>query len=649
LKDYEPSAKYDYSHNEIRRLIEEKDGQRATGPGLVFRSWFPIPKAQRETMALVRVVTDQEAAMQLDSPKGLLLHGEVGTGKSMLVDLFAGCLPHRKKRRWHFNAFMLEVLAKLEDLRRTQPNVSFDIGNIGLRHDYSLFRLATDMIQDSPILFLDEFQLPDRASSKIMTNLMTGFFRLGGVLIATSNRMPEELAKASGVNFAATSTVKHLNRKDNEARPTQSERISGLAEQSESDEFLALLKARCDIWEMEGTKDYRRLSSGYHVAARDNNNYDSNSCATRAIKSFATEASATTALPKRYLIKPVERESSGADEKWVETLQSIALGECHLEEAAPADIQWRPMSFQVYGRKIHVPLHCSGISCWTFSELCAQRLGPAAYITLASTFHTLILYDVPILTLNEKDQARRFITLLDALYEARCKLLISAAVGPDDIFAFESSNGSDAEVEDMTEHDALYPETFSEAYQDATSPFRPNVASYSSTSREVQDYEMLADDALEDDPPNRPHTTHSKLETPKAFRPNFTMSRALTGEDERFAYKRARSRLWELCSERWWNRSEEGWWKPIPKEVRRWEGLSRGVDLKTQVGKIEEGSIIDSRGESSLGHGSSSPFRTHTEPPPRISWAHIWGTVKWGKRAGPWGQGPEGLVDRKKN
>lgn len=69
--------------------------------------------------------------------------------------------------------------------------------------EHSLIWLAKDMIEKSPVLFLDEFRLSDRAASKILSNLFTAFFQLGGVLIATSNRMPDELAKASGMDFTA--------------------------------------------------------------------------------------------------------------------------------------------------------------------------------------------------------------------------------------------------------------------------------------------------------------------------------------------------------------------------------------------------------------------------------------------------------------
>jgi predicted ATPase len=91
----------------------------------------------------------------------------------MLVDILADSLPNRKKRRWHFNTFMLETLARLEQLRQSRSRPGAPDGD----SEHSLIWLAKDMIEKSPILFLDEFQLPDRAASKILSNLFTAFFR----------------------------------------------------------------------------------------------------------------------------------------------------------------------------------------------------------------------------------------------------------------------------------------------------------------------------------------------------------------------------------------------------------------------------------------------------------------------------------------
>lgn len=171
----------------------------------------------------------------------------------MLIDLLADCLPNRKKRRWHFNIFMLETFAKLEQLRR---NRFISCRGTSLHQDdHSLLWLTRDMVQSSPILFRDEFQLPDRAASKIMSNLMMSFFQLGGVLIATSSRMPEDLAKATGMEF-----------------PRPPPRLESLgwrfvmrgvgnlhAQHGEFAAFLEVLKARCETWETESSKDYRRI------------------------------------------------------------------------------------------------------------------------------------------------------------------------------------------------------------------------------------------------------------------------------------------------------------------------------------------------------------------------------------------------------
>lgn len=134
-----------------------------------------------DAMALTRVLTSHRAAVEADSPRGLFLSGEVGTGKSMLLDLLADGLPTRLKRRWHFNTFMLHALSRLEQFRREQQeelgrpsrgmrhqesaadaakNASKNEGAAGddsLLLQYSVMWLAKETVEASPILFLDEF------------------------------------------------------------------------------------------------------------------------------------------------------------------------------------------------------------------------------------------------------------------------------------------------------------------------------------------------------------------------------------------------------------------------------------------------------------------------------------------------------------
>ncbi len=223
---------------------------------------------------------------------------------------------------------------------------------------------------------------------------------------------------------------------------------------------------------------------------------------------------------------------------------------------------WTSSQLLVYGRKLFVPRQFQGVSCWNFDQL-AHSLGPADYISLASNYHTFIIDQVPALTLARKNEARRFITLLDALYEARCKLLLRADVGPDDLF-FPDTKVPETTWPEATKHvrpgrgeDPTYSETVAEVYQDQTSPFRPNVSTY-------------ADDGAGS---GRGPDQDSEFRGEGPRQVDFSNAVAFTGEDERFAYKRASSRLWELCGSRWHARTGD-WWHPLPAGARHWEGTS---------------------------------------------------------------------------
>ncbi|KAF2223605.1 AFG1-like ATPase-domain-containing protein [Elsinoe ampelina] len=702
LKDYEPPVQYSERLNQISKAVGSNGTQQTIDDkhdilGLGRRGlWQSIvaEKERKDSTALTRVLTSHERARDLDSPKGLMLHGEVGTGKSMLIDLFADCLPNQKKRRWHFNTFILDVIATLEQIRRDNLLRAAPASP----EDYSMLVLARDLIKKSPILFLDEFQLPDRAASKIMANLMTAFFQLGGVLIATSNRMPEDLHKAAGITYSPPPTRMDSLRWKLGLNPSSRKKTGSanmFAYQEEYSEFLDVLKARCEVWEMENSKDYRRQEYGTVAPAsedegqwvldeqqdlqklRDELDLTEELQINAQEPADSNESASSPSAPAHYHIQP--------DLSPQTSLQSLTavIDDLQSQGHLSSPPKWQPTIMRVYGRSVPVPRASNGISQWTFTELCSSLLGPADYLTLASTFHTIILTDVPILTLLRKNEARRFITLLDALYEARCKLLITAAAGPDEIFFPDQAN----RPTEGDSADAVYAETLAEAYQDVTSPFRPNVLSSNPDFREDSetyyvprrepDYThsrlsgMLAPDALEDDPPNRVLRARERQrerdagpidpDASRVRKVDFQATGAFTGEDERFAFKRARSRLWEMCGRKWWARNEEGWWRPLPKEVRRWERAIGEIPVPS-MGRVEEivedevqGDVVmgKSRGvdeqqdEVMFRHGAS-PFRVAREPPPKFSWAHVWGTVKWGKRAGAWGQGPEGLKDRKK-
>lgn len=91
----------------------------------------------------------------------------------------------------------------------------------------------------------------------------------------------------------------------------------------------------------------------------------------------------------------------------------------------------RPLDLPVLGRMVRVPLAAAGVARFTFAELCEAPLGAPDYLALAQRFHTMILDEVPVIAADARNAAKRFITLIDALYDRHVKLLASAAAAPD--------------------------------------------------------------------------------------------------------------------------------------------------------------------------------------------------------------------------
>jgi cell division protein ZapE len=96
--------------------------------------------------------------------------------------------------------------------------------------------------------------------------------------------------------------------------------------------------------------------------------------------------------------------------------------------------QGKRCTLRVLGRAVELPEEARGVVRAEFDDLCGKPLGPADYLALATHAHTLVLDGVPRLGPENFDRARRFITLVDALYEHRCKLVASAAAPPDSLY-----------------------------------------------------------------------------------------------------------------------------------------------------------------------------------------------------------------------
>jgi cell division protein ZapE len=94
----------------------------------------------------------------------------------------------------------------------------------------------------------------------------------------------------------------------------------------------------------------------------------------------------------------------------------------------------KPQTLTVMGRRLVVPIAAEGVARFDFAALCGTALGPGDYLALATHFHTLILDGIPRLSPANFDEARRFITLIDTLYDHRVKLVASAAAVPDQLY-----------------------------------------------------------------------------------------------------------------------------------------------------------------------------------------------------------------------
>lgn len=289
-------------------------------------------------------------------PRGLYMYGDVGCGKTFIMDMFYECCPSQPKHRVHFHSFMLDVHRRIHRWRVNRRSAS---------EDDPIPPLVAELAAEARILCFDEFQVTDIADAMILHRIFKGLIDDHGVVtVSTSNRPPTDLYK-NGLN-----------------------RGSFLP-------FIDFLQKRCIVHNLNSGIDYR-LSTGAGANA----------------SVFRTPINADTTL----------------------ALDSLFAELAHHKPAAHKQIKIKGLA-----RQLQVPRAARGVARFTFSELCGQPHSAADYLALAGHFHTLVLDQIPQMTLNEKVEARRFITLIDALYEHKVKFICSAAASPDQLFVAGSS------------------------------------------------------------------------------------------------------------------------------------------------------------------------------------------------------------------
>lgn len=475
---YTPPDELEVKISLLLKQIEVKYAEINDKQGISFSRLFqrdPVVKKNE----LVAYLTDEEELKNIVAPQGLLVNGEVGCGKSMLLDIFAASLPYESKMRWHYNNFILWVFQQIHVIQN-ERNL---LGNrkYTMQNEFILFEIAQKMIQKNTVLILDEFMLPDIALANIIKILFTYYFKLGGVLVATSNKLPEEL-------------------------------YSNQFHKTSFDKFVGILHSRCLTIDMKSEVDYRCKFS---------------------------EVSSSTNLV-------VKLDNAEHEMKWKDLIKrevKLDFSNSHQE-----------LTLTVYGRKITIKSYLNKTVCLLdYRDICQGQYSSADYITLASTFPTIILDNVPIMTTKMKNEARRFISLLDAIYEAKCQLYMRSDVNIDHLFFPDVLYADDQALMDKLKLDTTKDNRLSvqeeEMYSKTTmameSPYRPNVSTYD-----------VGKNSIFNEVTNKPEV-------------DFKDSRAFTGEDEKFAYKRAVLRIKEMIGSDNWRASSR--WVPLDRSMRPWE------------------------------------------------------------------------------
>ncbi len=278
-----------------------------------------------------------------DRPNGLYLVGEVGRGKSMLMDLFFEAADVPRKKRIHFHEFMQDAHRRFHQIKR-DPNV-----------DDPIPQLADRIAAEAALLCFDEFQVHDIVDAMILGRLFEALFARHVVVVATSNTTPDDLYKG---------------------KPGRDAFLP----------FIALLKKHLDVLVLASARDYRRER-------------------VHGLKAW-------------YV--PANRQADAALD---EVFDKLAAG-----------TKVHSSSLEIAGRKLNVPLTANGAARFDFAALCGVPLGPGDYLALATHYPVVLIDGIPRLSPDNFDEARRFVTLVDALYEHRVKLYVTAAAMPDDLY-----------------------------------------------------------------------------------------------------------------------------------------------------------------------------------------------------------------------
>jgi len=301
-------------------------------------------KPVRKQGLLGRLFADRNGA----PPRGLYVHGEVGRGKTMLMDLFFQHSSVVHKRRAHFHEFMAEVHERIFGYRQNIARGEIPDGDV-------IGRTAAAIFDEAWLLCFDEFHVTDIADAMILGRLFAKLFERGTVVVATSNVAPDDLYKG-GLNRALFLP------------------------------FIAQISDHMDVLRLDARTDFRLEK---------------------------------LAGVKMWLV-PANRDADAAlDSAWTKMTGN-----------APC----KPRDISIKGRILHVPCSAHGVARFSFADLCEKPLAASDYLRLAHDYHTILVDRIPVMDYPDRNAAKRFIALIDTLYDNAVKLMASAETDPQSLY-----------------------------------------------------------------------------------------------------------------------------------------------------------------------------------------------------------------------
>ncbi len=327
------------------------------------------------------------------TPRGLYLHGRVGTGKTLLMDLFFSSVESRHKRRVHLHGFMLEIHARIHAWKGTerdrllrelaaQPQApGAPAPRLPTAESDGIAAVARSMAREHHLLAFDEFVVSDVVDALILKHLFSVLWAEGTVVVATSNTAPQELYRG-GLNYPYFAP------------------------------FIPMLLAQCKVFDMDSATDYR-----LRIAAED---AASGHVARRVLCPASPATRAEFQRTFAALCGPLGPQPGG---------RTIAVA---------------------FGRSLQVaacsrPDAPTQVAAFAFDLLCSDRepvLGTPDFVALCETFDTIMVHDVPVLGQGNHNEARRFITLVDQMYDRGVNIVLLAARPPLELFDSSEALGA---------------------------------------------------------------------------------------------------------------------------------------------------------------------------------------------------------------